>query len=166
MSSKAAFHNKYCLCNWSYDQEVTWWFSRPDLVFLLSYRFHRMRTFTFFESFNTYAWIFYEFLGILPSTEGKGIIKSNEQNFFSYYAINHRSWKMSIISIIEVHKISPKELNMYLAEFIRSFRLKDRQDYEPSGWHALLQVLRGIHQDMKIAWNDSAVKLGCSEKTR
>ena len=87
-----------------------------------------------FRRFNTlYAWIFYEFLGILPSTEGKGIIKSNEQNFFSYYAINHRSWKMSIISIIEVHTISPKELKMYLAEFIRSFRLKDREDYEPSG---------------------------------
>ena len=31
---------------------------------------------------------------------------------------------------------------------------------------ALLQVLRGIYQDMKIARNDSAVKLGCSEKTR
>ena len=73
---------------------------------------------------------------------------------------------MSIISIIEAPTISPKELNMYLAEFIRSFRLKDREDYEPSGWHALLQVLRGIHQDMKIARNDSAVKLGCSEKTR
>ena len=87
-----------------------------------------------FRRFNTYAWIFYEFLGILPSTEGKGIIKSNEQNFFfSYYAINHRSLKMSIISIIEVQTISPKELNMYLAEFIRSFRLKDREDYEPSG---------------------------------
>ena len=118
-----------------------------------------------FRRFNTlYAWIFYEFLGILPSTEGKGIIKSNEQNFFSYYAINHRSLKMSIISIIEVHTISPKELNMYLAEFIRSFRLKERKDYEPSRKHALLQVLRGIHQDMKIARNDSAVKLGCSEK--
>ena len=88
-----------------------------------------------FRRFNTlYAWIFYECFGILPSTEGKGIIKSNEQNFFfSYYAINHRSLKMSIISIIEVHTISPKELNMYLAEFIRSFRLKDREDYEPSG---------------------------------
>ena len=87
-----------------------------------------------FRGFNTlYAWIFYEFLGILPSTEGKGIIKSNEQNFSSYYAINHRSWKMSIISIIEAPTISPKELNMYLAEFIRSFRLKDREDYEPSG---------------------------------
>ena len=88
-----------------------------------------------FRRFNTlYAWIFYEFFGILPSTEGKGIIKSNEQNFFfSYYAINHRSLKMSIISIIEVHTISPKELNKYLAEFIRSFRLKDREDYEPSG---------------------------------
>ena len=120
-----------------------------------------------FRRFNTYAWIFYEFLGILPSTEGKGIIKSNEQNFFSYYAINHRSWKMSIISIIEVQTISPKELNMHLAEFIRSFRLKDGEDYEPSGWHALLQVLRTCHgQDMKIARNDSAVKLGCSEKTR
>ena len=120
-----------------------------------------------FRRFNTYAWIFYEFLGILPSTEGKGIIKSNEQNFFSYYAINHRSLKMSIISIIEVHTISPKELNMHLAEFIRSFRLKDGEDYEPSGWHALLQVLRTWHgQDMKIARNDSAVKLGCSENTR
>ena len=40
---------------------------------------------------------------------------------------------MSIFSIIEVQTISPKELNMYLAEFIRSFRLKDREDYEPSG---------------------------------
>ena len=40
---------------------------------------------------------------------------------------------MSIISIIEVHTISRKELNMYLAEIIRSFRLKDREDYEPSG---------------------------------
>ena len=87
-----------------------------------------------FRRFNTlYAWIFCEFFGILPNTEGKGIIESNEQNFFSYYAINHRSLKMSIISIIEVHTISPKELNMYLAEFIRSFRLKDREDYEPSG---------------------------------
>ena len=86
-----------------------------------------------FRRFNTYAWIFYEFLGILPSTGGKGIIKSNEQNFFSYYAINHRSLKMSIISIIEVHTISPKELNMYLAESIGSFRLKVREDYELSG---------------------------------
>ena len=40
---------------------------------------------------------------------------------------------MSIISIIEVHTISPDELNMYLAKFIRSFRLKDKEDYEPSG---------------------------------
>ena len=93
-----------------------------------------MRTFTFFEGLTHYTrGYFTSFFGILPNTEGKGIIESNEQNFFSYYAINHRSLKMSIISIIEVHTISPKELNMYLAEFIRSFRLKDREDYEPSG---------------------------------
>ena len=138
MSSKAAFHNKYCLCNWSYDQEVIKYnvmiiTPRPRISIKLqvsSYAYIHI-----FRRFNTlYAWIFYEFFAILPSTEGKGIMKSNEQNFFfSYYAINHRSLKMSIISIIEVHTISPKELNMYLAEFIRSFRLKDREDYEPSG---------------------------------
>ena len=40
---------------------------------------------------------------------------------------------MSITSIIEVQTISPEELNMYLAEFIHSFQLKDREDWEPSG---------------------------------
>ena len=49
MSSKAAFHSKYCLRNWGYDQEATEWFSRSDLVFLLSYGFHYVHTFTFFE---------------------------------------------------------------------------------------------------------------------
>ena len=39
---------------------------------------------------------------------------------------------MSIISIIEVHTISAKELNVYLAEFIHCFQLKDRDDYEHS----------------------------------
>ena len=55
MLSKAAFHNKYCLRNWGYDQEATKWFSRPDLVLLLSYGFHHMHTFTFFEGlkYNT-----------------------------------------------------------------------------------------------------------------
>ena len=45
---------------------------------------------------------------------------------------------MSIISIIKVDIISPEEVNMYLAEFIRSFRLKDREDYEPSGLTCLV----------------------------
>ena len=49
MSSKAAFHSKYCLRNWGYDQEAAQWFSRPDFVFLLSYGFHYTHTFTFFE---------------------------------------------------------------------------------------------------------------------
>ena len=40
---------------------------------------------------------------------------------------------MSNISIIKVNTISLEELNMYLAEFIRSFRLRDREYYEPSG---------------------------------
>ena len=40
---------------------------------------------------------------------------------------------MSIISIIEVHTISAEELNMYLAEFVHFFQLKDRKDYEHSG---------------------------------
>ena len=40
---------------------------------------------------------------------------------------------MSIISIIEVHTISAEELNVYLAEFIHCFQLKDRDDYEHSG---------------------------------
>ena len=40
---------------------------------------------------------------------------------------------MSNISIIEVQTISPEELNMYLAEFIHFFQLKDRNDYEHSG---------------------------------
>ena len=48
---------------------------------------------------------------------------------------------MSIISIIKVHTISPEELNMYLAEFIRSFRLKDREDYEPSGLACLISSI-------------------------
>ena len=34
---------------------------------------------------------------------------------------------MSNISIIEVQTISPEELNMYLAEDINSFQLKDRR---------------------------------------
>ena len=33
---------------------------------------------------------------------------------------------------------------MYLAGFIRSFRLKDREDYNPQAQHALFQVLRGM----------------------
>ena len=40
---------------------------------------------------------------------------------------------MSNISIIKVYTISLEELDMYLAELIRSFRLRDREDYEPSG---------------------------------
>ena len=40
---------------------------------------------------------------------------------------------MSNISIIKVYTISLEELDMYLAEFIRSFRLRDREYYEPSG---------------------------------
>ena len=35
---------------------------------------------------------------------------------------------MSNISIIEVQTISPEELNMYLAEYMNSFQLKDRED--------------------------------------
>ena len=55
MSSKAAFHNKYCLRIWGYDREVAWWFLRPDLVFLLGFEFHHMHTFTFFDvlEYNT-----------------------------------------------------------------------------------------------------------------
>ena len=58
MSSEAAFHNKYCLRNWGYNREVAWWFSRPDLVFLLSYGFHHMHTFTFVDvlEYNTHGY--------------------------------------------------------------------------------------------------------------
>ena len=45
---------------------------------------------------------------------------------------------MSIISIIKVDTISPEELNMYLAEFIR---LNDREDYEPSGLTRLVSSI-------------------------
>ena len=48
---------------------------------------------------------------------------------------------MPIISIIKVHTISPEELNMYLADFIRSFRLKDREDYESSGLTCLVSSI-------------------------
>ena len=48
---------------------------------------------------------------------------------------------MSVISIIEVHTILPEELNMYLVEFIHSFRLKNRQDYEPSGLTSLVSSI-------------------------
>ena len=48
---------------------------------------------------------------------------------------------MSVISIIEVHTILPEELNMYLAEFIRSFRLKNRQDYKPAGLTSLVSSI-------------------------
>ena len=48
---------------------------------------------------------------------------------------------MSIISIIKVDMISPEEVNMYLAEFIRSFRLKDREDNEPSGLTCLVSSI-------------------------
>ena len=51
---------------------------------------------------------------------------------------------MSIISIIKVHTISPEELNMYLAEFIRSFRLKDREEYEPLGLTCLVSSIEGF----------------------
>ena len=34
---------------------------------------------------------------------------------------------------MKVCTISLEELDMYLAELIRSFRLRDREDYEPSG---------------------------------
>ena len=37
--------------------------------------------------------------------------------------------------------ILPEELNRYLAEFIRSFRLKDREDYEPSGLTCLVSSI-------------------------
>ena len=37
-------------------------------------------------------------------------------------------WKCLIFLIIEVQTISPEELNMYLAEYINSFQLKDRED--------------------------------------
>ena len=40
---------------------------------------------------------------------------------------------MSNISIIKVYTISAEELNMYLAEFIHCFQIKDRDDYEHSG---------------------------------
>ena len=55
MLSKADFHNKYRLRNCGHDQEATWWFSRPDLVFLSSYGFHHMHTCTFFDGlkYNT-----------------------------------------------------------------------------------------------------------------
>ena len=40
---------------------------------------------------------------------------------------------MSNISVIELQAISPEEHKMYLAEYIHSFQLKDREDWEPSG---------------------------------
>ena len=48
---------------------------------------------------------------------------------------------MSIISIIKVDTISPEEVNMYLAEFIRSFRLRDREDNKPSGLTCLVSSI-------------------------
>ena len=55
MSSKAAFHNKYCLRNWANDQEATQWFSRPDLVFQSSYGYHNMHRYKIFAGlkYNT-----------------------------------------------------------------------------------------------------------------
>ena len=38
----------------------------------------------------------------------------------------------------EVHTIEPTELNKYLAEFIRSVRRKDGEDYEPSSLRYLV----------------------------
>ena len=43
-----------------------------------------------FRRFKIYTRIFYELLGIFPSAKGTRIIKSNEQDFFSFYRINHR----------------------------------------------------------------------------
>ena len=43
--------------------------------------------------------------------------------------------------LIKVDTISPEELNMYLAEFIRSFRLKDREDNEPLGLTCLVSSI-------------------------
>ena len=48
MSSKAPFHNQCWLRNWANDQEATQWFSRPDLVFLLSYVYHNMHGYPIF----------------------------------------------------------------------------------------------------------------------
>ena len=72
MWSKAAFHNTYCLRNCGHDQEATWWFSRPDLVFLSSYGFHHMHTCTFFDGlkYNTRGY-FTSCLVFFTSPEGR-----------------------------------------------------------------------------------------------
>jgi len=41
----------------------------------------------------------------------------------------------------EVHTIEPAELKKYLAEFIRSVRHKDGEDYEPSSLRCLLSSI-------------------------
>ena len=76
------------------------------------------------------------FLTFQPSTTAQSIQRNNfifHTRFF-YPHVNAEflyELKISIISIIKLHTISPEELNMYLAEFVRSFRLKHREDYEP-----------------------------------
>ena len=89
---------------------------------------------TFLNSIDTRKIYFYcqtFFITFQPSTTARSI----EQNsfifltrFFYLHVLAEFLYvlKISIISIIEVQTILPEELNMYLAEFIRSFRIKDR----------------------------------------
>ena len=76
------------------------------------------------------------FLTFQPSTTAQSIQRDDfifHTRFF-YPHVNAEflyELKISIISIIKLHTISPEELKMYLAEFVRSFRLKHREDYEP-----------------------------------
>ena len=82
MSSKTPFHNQNCLHNWANDQEATQWFSRPNLVFLLSYGYHNMHRYTI--SNNA--------CGYFTSPEGKRIKEGNQQDFFSYHRIRDISY--------------------------------------------------------------------------
>ena len=89
---------------------------------------------TFLNSIDTRKTYFYcqtFFITFEPSTTAQSIEQNNfifQTRFFYLHVLAEflHVLEISIISIIEVQTISPEELNMYLAEFIRSFRIKDR----------------------------------------
>ena len=85
MLSKAPFHYQYCLCNQANDQEAAQWFSRPYLVFLLSYGYHNMHRYTVFAGLKYNTCGYFTSCLVFPSPEGTRIKEGNEQDFFSYH---------------------------------------------------------------------------------
>ena len=90
-------------------------------------------SFTFLNSIDTRKTYLYcqTFITFQPSTTAQSIEQNNfifQTRFFYLHVLAEFLYvlEISTISIIEVQTISPEELNMYLAEFIRSFRIKDR----------------------------------------